>query len=140
MAELLVRVMDKINADPYKDCRCTKRGDVIVARPDGWTWGKEERAAPFWRIVRVLDLSLDEAEALTAEEPQKSREPNPMRQRRQFFIDLAAFPVDDQTKYVGPRRDAQYDADVATVRAAKTERPPREDPAKIGDTPADVIG
>ena len=49
MSELLVRVHDKINEDFYLNCQCTKRGDVIVARPDGWPWGKEELANPDWR-------------------------------------------------------------------------------------------
>lgn len=53
MAELLVRVIDKINDDFYKNCQCTKRGDVIAVKPDGWLWSSEELRNPDWRIIKT---------------------------------------------------------------------------------------
>lgn len=35
-------------------------GDVIVVRPDGWTWGKEE-CLPNFVVVKVSDMTLEEA-------------------------------------------------------------------------------
>ena len=53
MAEMLVRVVDKIGADVYKNAQCTKRGDVIVAQADGWGWGTQEQVNPHYRIVKL---------------------------------------------------------------------------------------
>lgn len=54
MAELLVRVVDKVHpTDPDKNLQCTKKGDVIWICPDGWNWGREELANPEWRIMKM---------------------------------------------------------------------------------------
>lgn len=45
--ELLVKWADNAHPDPAKDERgCWKRGDVVVVKPDGHVWGKEELRAP----------------------------------------------------------------------------------------------
>lgn len=87
MAELLVRVVDKTNDDPYLDVRCTKRGDVIVVKPDGWAWGKQELANPDWRIVKI-DASIEECLQLLAPELPQSVTPDRMTRKRAFKIDL----------------------------------------------------
>lgn len=59
--EVLLRVVDKINAgDPAADLLCTKAGDVIVIKPDGWSWGAAELTNPEWRIVKLpgIDISV----------------------------------------------------------------------------------
>jgi hypothetical protein len=54
MCELLVRTVDKVNADDkVTDNVLTKAGDVIVVCPDGWVWSETEKAAPFWTIIKV---------------------------------------------------------------------------------------
>jgi hypothetical protein len=54
MAEVLIRVVDKVNpTDPAKDQLCFKAGDVIHVAPDGWGWGSEEVTNPDWRIVKL---------------------------------------------------------------------------------------
>ena len=54
MAELLIRVVDKIHpTDPDKNLATSKKGDVISVCPDGWNWGREELANPEWRIVKM---------------------------------------------------------------------------------------
>lgn len=68
MTEFLLRVHDQVNLrNPFMNQRLTKRGDIIVALPDGWEWGPGETTAPFWRIV-VADIPADEALGWTAEE------------------------------------------------------------------------
>lgn len=90
MAELLIRVKDKINAvDYYKNFQCTKRGDVIVACPDGWNWGNDELSDPQYRIVKIPSLPLIDAQALTT--PEQETDPvRPSRtlQRRGFKLNL----------------------------------------------------
>ena len=96
MAELLVRVVDKVSVDPVLDARLTKRGHVIVVRPDGWTWGTEELANPDWRLMRVAGADPVDFAGLIVEEPETDpTTPNKFRQRRAFRLDLDASTVDD---------------------------------------------
>lgn len=91
MAELLIRVVDKVNEDFYLNCQCTKRGDVVVAQPDGWAWGLEELKNPDWRIVVMPELSLGDAQAMLAPELDKDpKSPSKTLQRRAFKFDLDA--------------------------------------------------
>lgn len=91
MAELLVRVVDKVNEDFYLNCQCTKRGDVIVAVPDGWLWGKEELRDPQYRIIVMPGLSLGDAQSMTAPEFDKDpNTPSKTLKRRAFRLDLDA--------------------------------------------------
>lgn len=87
MAELLVRIVDKTNDDPYLDVRCTKRGDVITVQPDGWAWGKEELANPEWRIVKIAASVAECLQFLSPELPQ-SATPDRMIRKRAFKFDL----------------------------------------------------
>lgn len=133
MAELLVRVVDKVNVDDfYLNTKCTKRGDVIVVCPDGWLWGSQELANPEWRIVQVPDLMLEEAEALLAPERDVDpRHPSRTLQRRAFALNLD-LPICAPmlTTVAGPVEIA-----ASVIRAAKHARPAIEDPAVIGPTP-----
>lgn len=89
MSELLLRVTDKINPDFYLNTHCTKRGDVIVVAPDGWSWSALELTLPFWRILKVPALNVSEASAYLA--PELDTDPNhPSRtlQRRAFKFDI----------------------------------------------------
>lgn len=89
MAELLVRVVDKVNPDFYANTKCLKRGDVIAVCEDGWGWGVEELANPDWRILKIPDMTVAEASVFLA--PERNRDPGqPSRtlQRRAFAIDL----------------------------------------------------
>jgi hypothetical protein len=67
--ELLVRVVDKRSDDKVNDIMLTKRGDVIVVKPDGHDWTERERTYPEWRILRLPDMT--EAEAYSFISPQK---------------------------------------------------------------------
>ncbi len=86
--ELLIRVADKINPDFYKNCKCTKRGDVIEVLPDGSNWGTLTLLHTFYRIVRV-DISDGDAQALLAPEPDADMSnPSQTLQARAFNINL----------------------------------------------------
>src|SRR4051812_41436296 len=92
MAELLVRTVDKVNkADIYSDCKLTKRGDVICVQPDGWTWGMDEIAAPFYQIVRLPGVAPDVLSALLQSEIDTDpKHPSRTLQARGFKFDLDA--------------------------------------------------
>ena len=90
MCELLIRVVSKVNADPYLDAKCTKRGDVIAVVEDGWAWGTDELANPHWRIVRVTGVPAATAAAFISPEIEiDPANPSLVLQRRGFSFDLS---------------------------------------------------
>lgn len=142
MAELLIRVVDKIHDDFYRNTKMTKRGDVIAAKPDGWPWGKDELNDPRWRIVCLPGISLAQAESFLAEEPEKDPA-NPSRtlQRRafKFNLDWAELPADikawiaDDSRAVQKLTIPAARLSAATVmNTLKVAKAPIEDVAIIG--------
>jgi hypothetical protein len=80
MAELLIRVVDKVNLDVNLNYQCTKRGDVIAVCPDGWNWSTTERKNPDWRIMRfnvtdpvALSLTAPQDDGKITTDPGKSK-------------------------------------------------------------------
>lgn len=89
MAEILIRVRDKVNTDPYLDSHCLKRGDVVSVVPDGWAWGPEELTAPYWRIVKLPRVSVNAVESLLAPEVDiDPQNPSPVLRKRAFKWNL----------------------------------------------------
>jgi hypothetical protein len=69
MAEILLRVVDRVNTESaVKDRQCTKAGDVIVIKPDGWPWGTKELINPDWRIVKLVGVDPKSIEDFLAED------------------------------------------------------------------------
>jgi len=55
-AELLIKACDAIHKNEVKDLRgCYKKGYVVVIRPAGHKWGKEELNKEKFYIIRVKD-------------------------------------------------------------------------------------
>lgn len=151
MCELLVRVVDKINDDFYKNCECTKRGDVIVGKEDGWAWGKEELANPDWRIVALPGVPLSHVMALLQYELQV--DPNHRSrttQKRAFKLDLDALvaPASRGNTHASAMADAKRVTPVVQIDLSPEEitplilaKPAIHDPAIIGNfRPLGVIG
>jgi len=67
MDELTQSEVDKMTPDARQsyDAR-SQKGDIVVVRPDGWKWGKEE-CLPNYIVVKVPEMT--EAEAKKYEEP-----------------------------------------------------------------------
>lgn len=87
--ELLVFVQDKIHDDFYLNTKFPKRGDVIAAQMDGWKWGTEELADGRFRIIRVLGLSIDDAQMLLSSEIDiDPKNPSRTLQFRAFKLDV----------------------------------------------------
>lgn len=141
MAELLVRVRDKINSDFYLNCQCTKRGDVIVVQADGWAWGKEELSNPDWRIIKIPSITVSEALAYTAPELDVDlKNPSKTLQRRAFRIDIdnVAIPAGIKAYLLDNTRATSsmtLGISVAAIRALKTAKAPVQDPAVFGSSP-----
>lgn len=52
MAEILVKAVDAVHPDPEKDRRgAYKKGDIVLAMPDGHVWGSGEGPPTFVRIL-----------------------------------------------------------------------------------------
>lgn len=65
MVELLIKSSNTTNSNPLKDLRgCYKKGDVVVVKPDGWKWGKEELNKEKFYILRVPDKTVEEIQLL----------------------------------------------------------------------------
>lgn len=104
MAELLVMLEDR--ARPDAPDRGPRAGDVVEVRPDGWAWGRVERAAAFFAIVRAPGLTVDEVEDLL--------EPD---------VDAGGALIGWRKKFLDFRRLSKGNRDkVMARRAARTER------------------
>ena len=44
----------------------SQKGDIVVVRPDGWKWGKEE-CLPNFIVVKVSDIPIKEAKLLESQ-------------------------------------------------------------------------
>lgn len=167
MAELLVRVVDKVNTDDfYLNIQCFKAGMVIAVQPDGWLWGKEEVANPAWRIFKVPSVDPSQFSNLLSPEP--STDPGTDAKTLQprgfklslvllggalgptFIIDntqvapnaVNPIPALPNVTKVGPviRKQCAAAVPQATLRAATVAVTPVSDPNAIGASPAHVIG
>jgi len=66
MVELLIKACDAVHQNEVKDLRgCYKKGYVVVIKPDGWKWGKEELNKEKFYIVRVKDADPEDLQHLT---------------------------------------------------------------------------
>lgn len=139
MAEFLVRVVSKANlVDVYTDVKLTKRGDVIMVVPDGYSWASMELTFPEWRIFRWPAVSVSEGGALlTPELPVESQllefAADPMLQRRGFMLNLddPKLPLALRTFLAEDTRAAPW-FDVPNnfgMAQMKIARPRRPDPA-----------
>lgn len=142
MAELLIRVVDKTHADPMKDVKLTKRGDVICVQEDNWPWSEAEKTNPDWRIFKWPSSTVSALNVFLT--PELSTEPktsedmpdDPMLQIRGFSldVDLAGLPK-ALRDFVADNTRAQPFFTVpasVTVAAVKRQKAKRANPAVIG--------
>lgn len=112
MCELLVRVVDKVNDDPYLDAQCLKRGDVVVVCEDGWPWSAEEQKNPHWRIVRMPGIPAEKALAFLGPElPESPEDQSRVLRRRAFKFDVDALPE----KFVADDKRDEHAVDLAVT-------------------------
>ena len=132
MAEMLVRVVDKISADPYLNAKLTKRGDVISVQPDGWVWGKEEQKNPDWRIVKLPGVSVTNASQFVAPEKDADlKNPSRVLQSRAARLDLDNLPLGIAAVMADIKRrnpTARTSLTAQDLAALKISKPPLADP------------
>lgn len=90
MAQMLVRVVDRNSADPYKHAQLTKRGDVIVIVDDAHVWSSAELAGDQWIVVKV-DAEPKDLIEFVQEEPFDAKNPTNILKRRNIGFNLAAY-------------------------------------------------
>ncbi len=132
MSELLLRVVDRVQDDPYLDARCTKRGDVIVICHDGHQWSARELASPEWVVVRVPDATPVDLCGFLAPEPEiDPHNPSMVIQRRVMYLDC-----DAMESLVGFRLDQENTPPITLtaeqVWSLRRFRPRRTDPNVFG--------
>lgn len=139
MAEILIRVADKVHSDPARNAQCTKRGDVIVVCEDGHVWGEAEKTSPFWRIVSLPNVTVSEASMWLGPEPQVDIvAPSRMVQRRLWTLDLATlFAAAPDALADDTRRAAKvvFAGRFAQIQGAATRKPVLDDPRNVGENP-----
>ncbi len=110
-AELLVKMVDAWGTLESR----SMKGDIIVVKPDGWKWGKEERPPRFVVIklvgVKAEDVKHYERPLMDTKDPE-----NPvMLKRRKHAIDIAT--VDSCSIELGGAKEipkATFDANLIT--------------------------
>lgn len=133
MAELLLRVIDRGTPSLMQQyVKLTNRGDIDEVCENGWGWSDLERSLPFWRILRVPDMGMEEAVALMAREP-GDPVTNPYLQSRAFCLSLDQFTgdaktwLDDDTRALPTMKFS-----AGEVRAMKVLKPAIRNPKVIG--------
>lgn len=92
MAELLVKARDNAHPDPVKDrAGCYKAGDVVVVRPDGHPWGREE-GPPQFVIVKLAGVPVADVARYTAPE-MNAAAPGEVLTRRLYQFSLSTLPA-----------------------------------------------
>jgi hypothetical protein len=110
-----------------------KRYDVITVQPDGWRWGREELAHPWFRVLAWPAESRADAQALLSPllpAVDSNMTPTTCWQYRGFYLDLskALVPPSIRAWFGDDARAVPRlvltTAGPMTVAAIKTARPP----------------
>lgn len=136
MCEVLIRVRDKVNDDPYKDCRLLKRGDIVVIVPDSWAWSPEELRNPDWRILKLPNVALLAAQTFVAEEIDKSPVPRKLLRRRAYALNIESITLPALRAWIADDTRATPTWTInltgAQLLALRITRPPLQDPSVVG--------
>jgi hypothetical protein len=110
MAELLVRIADKVPPEDRRYLLFLRAGEVVVICRDGHPWSKAEQTNPAWKIVKLPKVSVEEASMMLGERkvvPESGKLPL----RREFKLDMQAIEP--------TAKDATYSTlDAAKIRYA----------------------
>ena len=123
MAELLIKAQESWNndADTSKMSKDelvafnarSRKGDIIVVRPDGWKWGREE-CPPRFVVVKLKGVDVKDVKQY--EEPLMSKDEKPvMLKRRKYAIPTTM--VDNCFLEIGGAKEIQksvFDTDLIT--------------------------
>lgn len=133
MAEVLIRLVDKKNDDPYLDAAASKMGDVVAVEEDGWAWSETERTHSEWLLLSVPDAVRDDFDSYLRPEPGDPTT-NRMLQRRGLKVDVNSLTLVAPTDLVTLPQTT-----FAHLQDNSFPAVPIPDPGIIGDDPT-VIG
>lgn len=92
--ELLVKAVDYTHSDATEDRRgAYKRGMVVVVKPDGWSWGTEERL-PKFVVIKIPGIAVSKAEKYIAQQFSAGE----VYRRRLWQVRWADLPAAARTK------------------------------------------
>lgn len=111
--ELLVRLIDR--SDREDD---SKRGDVVVAMPDGWAWSEAERMNSAWIIIKVVSLLGTDLDAMLAASVDATGR---LHRRRGWKLDLSVAALPQRFNY--PRKTESVTMLRAAVAAMLVRKP-----------------
>jgi hypothetical protein len=138
MAELLLFAWDHSTQSVPKPSQAVlaalpKRYDLIAVQPDGWGWGVEELANPWFRVLAWPEVALADLQALLSPLlPSVDSDMNPTTywQYRGFYLDLNKVPGSlsisawfADTSRAAPRLNLT-DTGPVIIAAAKSARMP----------------
>lgn len=99
MAELLIKAIDATHSNPDKDAKgCYKRGDIVLIRPNGHTWGSKELKAPAdggkFIVLKITDVTPAQVRNWVHNNWQTNVEDSdPEGRRRRVHINIATIPA-----------------------------------------------
>jgi len=141
MAEMLVFMEDQTSDEGIeKTAKLPQRGDVVVVREDGWSWGDMERNNILFALVIVPDATPEDLASLLAPEvPQGEPLPEDVTwasttntlQYRGFRLDVDAYRPPPGADPLAAGSDATMTLDA--VMGLKVQKEPLPDPKIIGD-------
>jgi hypothetical protein len=100
MAELLVRVRDKFEHNPWM----FGEHEVVVVCADDWPWSETERASPDHRIVALPGVSKVDARRFAGPEVMHDPDWDVSGRRRQMKLDPAKFSAEFAEWYADDSR------------------------------------
>lgn len=94
MAEILLRVVDKVNPDLYLNAGLLHQYDVVTIQDDFWEWSTEERTSPDWVIIKAPLSTIEElASFLQPELPPLDNPTKPCWRRLYYLNPDAPYPA-----------------------------------------------
>jgi len=109
-----------------------------VACPDNWNWGVDEKTLPFYRILKLPNVTLAQAAPYLAPEPPVDPlNPSKTLQKRVFSLNLAhvTLPAALKTFIADDTRASPsytFNATAAQIAAVVVTKAPIADPGVIG--------
>ena len=126
MAEILYRVVQKIQPDPYLNAGLLQQYDTVVIQPDFWEWSVEELTSPDWLIIKLPESTEEELASFLAPELPPLDNPTKPCWRRLFYLNPdAPFPL---TRPVLGGVMAFIPTETITEEPYKLEKAPYPDP------------
>jgi len=101
MAEILIKAVDAVHADPEKDQRgCYKRGMPVVVMPDGHQWGASE-CLPSFVVLRLPGVEVERVQQFLAQEATGEGDDRVVTRRRAWRLVVDELPAAALAKFAG---------------------------------------